>query len=83
MNWQKRYEKVKVGDTVRCIKNPTGRISSETITEGGGWEEGYTFIIKNITGPFKEHEDMRILWPKGGVCGIYEDYVEIIKKGKG
>ena len=81
MNWQKRYEKVKVGDTVRCIKNPKGRNSAESTNEGGGWKEGYTFVISRVTDPHDSNNGMRILWDGYSGCGVFDDYVEIIKKG--
>ena len=77
MNWKNRYSILKIGDKIRCVKNPNGRISGENKNEGHGWKENTEFIIDNITGPFEKHGNQKIIWDKTH-GGVYEDYVEKI-----
>jgi hypothetical protein len=64
--------KFKVGDRVRCIGEATLHFGDSDYG-GGGWEEGLTFIIKEIikgTHP--------CYFPAKDGFGVYEDYLELV-----
>ena len=78
MNWKYRYQEIKIGDLVRCIKNDNP-ISDENTEEnipvghGAGWKLNTEFKVTEISGDKKTG---RILWSNIDSSGVYEDCVE-------
>lgn len=75
MNWKKRYEKIKVGDTVKCILNPNPKSQDQYSRHhqnghGIGWKENLVFKVKEIS-----EFSNRILWRPNNDGGVYEDCV--------
>lgn len=58
MNWQHRYEKIKIGDTVKCITP-----NDAPTPFGAGWSKDLIFKVADITTVAK----MKVVW--GGIHG--------------
>jgi hypothetical protein len=73
MNWKDRYEPIKVGDTVRCIKN------GDTY-RGAGWIENKIFVVKE----FNKHpcfaDENRLLYWGANCGGVFSPHVEKVLK---
>ena len=67
-----REPKFRVGQKVRCIKNPYAR-RKERDRRGAGWSYGLEFTIEKIT----SSEDYVIYWPPSVGLGIYEEFLDI------
>jgi len=64
--------KYKIGQTVICIENPEGKVTSDCDGKGAGWEEGLIFKIIKID---EGVEGNNILWDGKNDCGVYTDFV--------
>ena len=69
--------KFKIGDEVRCIGKPV--IGLNYISAGGGWKKGLVFKITHIFNPFSD-TNIFIYWSGNNGAGVYESYLELVKK---